>query len=534
MQKNKIYSIILILLACNVSIKKENDCGRFPIKEFGKWGFINSNGKIVINCQFDEVGSFSEGLAPIRLDTLWGFIDSTGQIIIKPRFNSVSEFSNGLCFVKFKNGGKIQNAFIKPNGKTAFVTPYDNISLFAYEKAVVTINEEVCVIDKSGKIVFNTHFSYGGSSGFKDSILHVWNGYGDWVQEGDFQVWRGDSTKFFDLNGKVIAAFEGMGGGDFSDGVAQAYINDSSCYINNKGKVILKPLIPNLTLFGFSEGMAIAVDYNDMHKQGFIDKKGKLVIPTKFEDVRDFKQGLAAFKKDNVWGFIDKTGKVKIDPQFDYIEFSGFENGLCKISKNHKWGYVNLVGKIVWQEQIGLEYNKLDFYQYNLDTLNINKPLYSEKRAGNKNYPRRITFTPFFELTLSIDTIDQTVFEDKYYGYKLYLINASNDTTFIPAEDSRIEITQEAKDENGLWRDIDIFSHSFCGNSYHIFKLPPKSFQIFSTPIYKGTFRTELRFKLRLKKTYIYSNSYIGYINIEQIIRPRDYNPRGIYIGSSY
>jgi len=46
----------------------------FPIKEYGKWGYINTNGEVVIKCQFENAGHFSEGLAAVCIDTLWGLL----------------------------------------------------------------------------------------------------------------------------------------------------------------------------------------------------------------------------------------------------------------------------------------------------------------------------------------------------------------------------------------------------------------------------------------------------------------------------
>ena len=48
------------------------------IKRNGKWGFIDDMGKIVIPCQWNEVGSFSEGMATIvNKKGKTGFIDET-------------------------------------------------------------------------------------------------------------------------------------------------------------------------------------------------------------------------------------------------------------------------------------------------------------------------------------------------------------------------------------------------------------------------------------------------------------------------
>ena len=61
-------------------------------------------GTIVINPQFDSVGSFSEGLAAVRSGDArtgkWGFIDKTGHYVITPQFDGADSFSDGLALVR--------------------------------------------------------------------------------------------------------------------------------------------------------------------------------------------------------------------------------------------------------------------------------------------------------------------------------------------------------------------------------------------------------------------------------------------------
>ncbi|APA52029.1 hypothetical protein BLD35_02145 [Campylobacter coli] len=52
-----------------------------------KYGFMDKNGKIVIEPKFDGVGNFSEGLAAVGLNGKWGFIDKNGEFAIKPKFD---------------------------------------------------------------------------------------------------------------------------------------------------------------------------------------------------------------------------------------------------------------------------------------------------------------------------------------------------------------------------------------------------------------------------------------------------------------
>jgi hypothetical protein len=68
-----------------------------------KCGYLDENGNIAIEAQFDEAKPFSEGLAAVkvRVDGFdkWGFINLQGKMVISPKFESVDSFKNGLALV---------------------------------------------------------------------------------------------------------------------------------------------------------------------------------------------------------------------------------------------------------------------------------------------------------------------------------------------------------------------------------------------------------------------------------------------------
>ena len=61
----------------------------------GKRGFIDTTGKMAIPAGFDVAGSFTQGLACVKIDGKWGFIDKSGELVIPCRFDNVWSFSRG-------------------------------------------------------------------------------------------------------------------------------------------------------------------------------------------------------------------------------------------------------------------------------------------------------------------------------------------------------------------------------------------------------------------------------------------------------
>lgn len=73
--------------------------GLAHVKRKGKWGFIDKRGKLVIEPAFEAATGFSEGFAAVKSDSLWGYIDKKGKLTIEPRFTLADPFMGGLAYV---------------------------------------------------------------------------------------------------------------------------------------------------------------------------------------------------------------------------------------------------------------------------------------------------------------------------------------------------------------------------------------------------------------------------------------------------
>ncbi|OGU10481.1 MAG: hypothetical protein A2X61_08705 [Ignavibacteria bacterium GWB2_35_12] len=128
-------------------------------------------------------------------------------------------------------------------------------------------------------------------------------------------------------------------------------------YKNNKGEIVLPAKYRMAEKFS-KYGIAAVVDDSSW---AYIDTKGNVVIrPCSWDNFPDeFCDGLARFKKDEMFGFFNRKGEIVITNKFSYC--SRFSNGLaafcdgCKkqyigeydFYKGGKWGYINTKGKIV-------------------------------------------------------------------------------------------------------------------------------------------------------------------------------------------
>jgi hypothetical protein len=118
---------------------------------------------------------------------------------------------------------------------------------------------------------------------------------------------------------------------------------------------------------------------------------------------------------------------------------------------------------------------------------------------------------------LYIDIDRKVVFEKGTKGCMLYLVNTTDSMVELNASDSRLYIVAEALTESGKWKPISYLPSSGCGNSYHIVKLDKQEYWEFPVYVFKGNFKTKLRYTLTINGNHkISSNQMEVFINKEQ------------------
>lgn len=67
----------------------------------GKWGFINIDGSVFIEPEYEEAKSFCIGYAPVYIDGMWGCIDMDNNIVIAAEFDDMQPFNDkGFTIVR--------------------------------------------------------------------------------------------------------------------------------------------------------------------------------------------------------------------------------------------------------------------------------------------------------------------------------------------------------------------------------------------------------------------------------------------------
>lgn len=130
-----------------------------------KYGFIDWNGKQTILCNFDYVSGFSDGKAIVRelfvnasgkVEARFGAINYLGKLIIKPQFELMGQFGSGLAPVYSKK--LLKWGFVNSAGKVSMDYVFDDVRPFRYGLGAVKKEGKWGLINVKGEIVLDFEY----------------------------------------------------------------------------------------------------------------------------------------------------------------------------------------------------------------------------------------------------------------------------------------------------------------------------------------------------------------------------------------
>lgn len=255
--------------------------GFSKVKKDGLIGFIDSEAREVVPCEYEDAGNFSCGYAAVRKNGKWGYVDTRGELVIEPRFDDAGSFD-------------------------------------ADGHAFVFVNECVGVIDISGNYLREPEYRKYGKSG--DYYI---------IREGSERNERygclfSDGTLIEPRWSNFMWSFEG----GFA---AVSEENKLWGYIDRQGNVVIEPRFESAG--SFKNGRAIVMENG---KFGVIDSNGVYVYAPEYDYIR------SVYGCDGVY-FVEKDGRMSVlradgtlwDRYYDYIYE---ENGLYVLEENGLYG----------------------------------------------------------------------------------------------------------------------------------------------------------------------------------------------------
>ena len=281
----------------------------YPVISEGKYGFMNTQGKLMIPAMYNEVGPFQEGLAVVSKDDKFGIIDKKNQMIVDFQYDEILEF--------------VQN------------------------RAIVRKGEKYGVIDRLGKIIFPVVFddiSFTGSfyDTEKDEKIQL---YDLNFQEVANVLEVALVPCYFQSMSKQHPEYEFIGDLDRTSNRAVVKVAGQLNYIDSTGKLMLtNPLewFPDaLSVAKYNNGFAV---YRKKDKYGLIDINGKVVQKNVYESSGPF-TGFWPVKDKGNWALLDVKGKVILPFEYDFIRFMPDLGYL--IEREEQFGLLNSMGNMI-------------------------------------------------------------------------------------------------------------------------------------------------------------------------------------------
>jgi len=308
MKKIKLAFIAMAAIFCFAcESNSDSSSSIVPVKGTnGEYQYIDlsQKGKIVINPQFGQAHTFSDGLALVKVSGgKWGYIDKNGKYIIAPTYDYAQDFSEGVAWVQLE---KQTPMLIDKNGKM-----------------ILQIDSLTWAVPFSNGIATVGYYSEGFTS------------YKFINKKGEYAVTLTDDDSFYSIINEGIYAFKSKNSKKWG-------------YKNKNGEIVINEQFDDAYPFYDKEMAAVKID----KKCGFINKKGELIINSQYDNCGLYiDDGLFRAKLDDKWGWVNKKGEVVIDFQFGEAEsFYGSKLAPVKIGSD-KWGYIDIKGKILINPQ---------------------------------------------------------------------------------------------------------------------------------------------------------------------------------------
>lgn len=320
----------------------------------------------------------ADGMIRCKVNDKYGFLDLKGNEVIVTRYDDANDFVGGLAKVGKKSassGSTLLYGFVDKKGTEVIPLIYPSANLGAYQVGLIKAKDPETnrwgYYDKTGKWVLQPTYleatnsdNYGGlwvkttdgkyhyinkagkEIGTVDSKASIYYFFG----ESGFAVYEDPERSYIlmDKNAKAIKVIEDC------DGI-YAFVDDIAGFkCKSNGKYGFLDLNGNKItacdfdgFAGFSNDMArVDKKVDGKTKQGYIDKKGNIVLPVVYESVGNFIDGWGIIRKDSNYFFVDRNGSIK-DPPRKYDELydfkSGFARGIIKGKNNNPntYYYIN-------------------------------------------------------------------------------------------------------------------------------------------------------------------------------------------------
>ena len=122
--------------------------GRARVQIDGRWAFLDTDGRFVVNPYLADARDFSEGRARVRTTSgRWGMMDRGGVVVVEPAWGSLGPLRDNRARVKEGDA----YGYVDRDGETAIEAGYDDARDFSDGRAAVRQGQRWFYVDAENR-----------------------------------------------------------------------------------------------------------------------------------------------------------------------------------------------------------------------------------------------------------------------------------------------------------------------------------------------------------------------------------------------
>jgi hypothetical protein len=290
---------------------------------FDQWAVYDRFGIRKTEKIYDRLLPFNGRYFPAKRNGFWGAVDRYGKEVFACVYDSMLNSSYELTAVKFKKGYGVIN-----RNESWIVTPQPYPLTIANDEFYFEKNDSVLFVKKlSGEIVY-----------FSNNQLSVTDyGFREITPDGNVKKISWDGISVYES--APPSAIEAERIFEESEGYRGILRDGRYGFIDKKGRLRVANRYENIGKF--TEGLA---PVKILGKWGFVNIEDRIVINPNYETASEFRQGVSIVRRNKLFGVISKEGTVLLPLRYDSIKI---ENNLLLLHSKGKAGLANLSGHVL-------------------------------------------------------------------------------------------------------------------------------------------------------------------------------------------
>ena len=294
----------------------------------GKYGLADNTGNIIIPNEYSEIKAltkqYSDGYIVKNSDGLYGVVDCNKQIVVEVKYQDIKNiYGNNSYVVKENNKWKV----IKQDGEIILENGFDDIQSIDGENITIINNGKYGIINSAKEQLIGAEY---------DKLTYIYSNYYIAEKDGKYGIISSNGDTPIPLEYSLITYNKQADCLEVQTSETETKIYDRNfeykfdgiiCEVNKDRDYIVSYANGQYKYYNFKfeekentkllyQNTLFLKKEND--KYGYVNKDGVVVVNYIYDDAKEQNAyGYMAVKKDGLWGCIDQNGKVIVEPRVD-------------------------------------------------------------------------------------------------------------------------------------------------------------------------------------------------------------------------